>query len=169
MLQNKDPERLEFQCASSKKKESKRYFSCDGPLNVVSLDGHEKLCGYQSCTFSVRVYGCLDTYSRKILFLRVRYSNSNSMIIGEKYLKFLHEVRTLARFIWIDCGTDPGKMATIQTYLSSKVSDLNDSVDSVIYGPSTTNKIERWWKDLHERLEKYLRDSWFHFYGKICI
>ena len=45
-------------------------------------------------------------------------------------------------------------MATIQTYLSSKVSDLDDPVHSVIYGPSTTNKIEREWKDLHERLEK---------------
>ena len=33
-------------------------------------------------------------------------------------------------------------MATIQTYLSSKVSDLDDPVDSVIYGPSTTNKTE---------------------------
>ena len=76
------------------------------------------------------------------------------MIIGRKYLQFLHKVKTFPRFIRIDCGTETGKMATIQTYLSSKVSDLDDPVHSVIYGPSTTNKIEREWKDLHERLEK---------------
>ena len=81
------------------------------------------------------------------------------MIIGRKHLQFLHEVRTLPRFIRIDCGTETRKMAAIQTYLSSKVSDLDDPVDSVIYGPSTTNKIERWWKDLHERLEKYFKEQ----------
>ena len=43
----------------------------------------------------------------------------------------------------IDCGTETGKMAVIQTYLNSKVSDFDDLVDSVIYGPSTAKKIER--------------------------
>ena len=152
MLQNEDSKGLEFCRPSSKKKERKRLFSRNGPLNAVSLDGHEKLYGYQNWTFPLGVYGCLDTYSRKVLFLSVCYSNSNPMIIGRKYLQFLHEVRTLPRFIWIDCGT--GNMATIQTYLSSNVSDLDDPVDSVIYGPSTTNKIDRWWRDLHDRLEK---------------
>ena len=66
------------------------------------------------------------------------------MIIGRKYFQFLHEVRTLQRFIRIDCGTETRKIVAIQTDLSSKVSDLDDPVDSVIYGPSTTNKIERW-------------------------
>ena len=79
------------------------------------------------------------------------------MIIQKKYLQFLHEVRTLARFIRIDCGTETRKMAAIQTYLSSKVSDLDDPVDSAIYFPSTTNKIERWWGDLYESIEKYFK------------
>ena len=43
------------------------------------------------------------------------------MIIGRKYLQFFHEVRTLPIFIGIDCGNDTEKMATIQSYLSSKV------------------------------------------------
>ena len=43
MLQNEDPEELAFCRPSSKVKEKKRFYSCDGPLNVVSLDGHEKL------------------------------------------------------------------------------------------------------------------------------
>ena len=36
------------------------------------------------------------------------------MFIGRKYLQFLHEVRLLPRFIQIDCGSETGKMATIQ-------------------------------------------------------
>ena len=52
-------------------------------------------------------------------------------------------MRLIRRFIRINCRTGTGKMATIQTYLSNKVSDLDDRVDSIIYRPSTTNKTER--------------------------
>ena len=65
------------------------------------------------------------------------------MIIGRKYLQFHHDFRTLPRFIRFDCGTATRKMATIQTYLSSKVSNLDGPVDSVTYGPLTTNKLDR--------------------------
>ena len=99
MLQNKDPEELKFCHASSKKKERKSLYSCDGQLNVVALGGHKKLCGYQNWTFPLGVYVCLDAYSRKILFLSICYLNSNLMIIGRKYFQFLYEVRTLPRFI----------------------------------------------------------------------
>ena len=53
-------------------------------------------------------------------------------------------VPLIRRFIRINIRTGTRKMATIQTYLSSKVSDLDDTMDSAIYFLSTTNKIERW-------------------------
>ena len=34
---------------------------------------------------------------------------------------------------------------------------MNDPTDAIIYGPSTSNKIERWWRELHERLEKFFK------------
>ena len=34
---------------------------------------------------------------------------------------------------------------------------MEDPTDSVIYGPSNRNKIERWWHELHGRLEVYLK------------
>jgi len=34
---------------------------------------------------------------------------------------------------------------------------MEDPVESIIYGPSTSNKIERWRRDLHERLERYFK------------
>ena len=58
MLQNEEPDGLEFRRPSSKKKERKRLYSCDGPLNVVSLDGHDKLCGYLKIGLSRWV--CMD-------------------------------------------------------------------------------------------------------------
>ena len=34
---------------------------------------------------------------------------------------------------------------------------MDDAPDSTIYGPSNSNKIERWWRDLHEHLERYFK------------
>ena len=48
-------------------------------------------------------------------------------------------------------------MATIHAYLVNKIGIMDDATDSIIYGPSTSNKIERWWRDLHERLERYFK------------
>ena len=57
----------------------------------------------------------------------------------------------------MDKGTETGKMATIHTYLMSQNDIFEDPLDSIAYGPSTSNKIERWWRDLHERLEKFFK------------
>ena len=57
----------------------------------------------------------------------------------------------------MDRGNETGKMATLHAYLMSKVGNMANPTDAIIYGPSTTNKIERWWRDLHERLEMYFK------------
>ena len=48
-------------------------------------------------------------------------------------------------------------MATLHAYLTSKLGVMEDAIDSVIYGPSNTNKIERWWCELHDRLGAYFK------------
>ena len=124
---------------------------------MVSLDGHDKLCGYQNSTFPFGVYGCLDTFSRKLLYIFITYSNSNPLTIGKKYLEFLYEDGILPNYLRIDKGTETGKMATIHAYLTDKLGVMEDATYSVFFSPSTSNKIERWWKELHERLEKYFK------------
>ena len=152
-----DPEGLEERNLQRKKKKDKKPFTSEGPLWVVSLDGHDKLCGYQNWTFPLGVYGCLDTFSRKMLFLFVCHSNSNPLVIGKRYLEHLCETETLPRYLRIDKGTETGKMATMHTYLMDQLNVMDDPTDAIIYGPSTSNKIERWWRDLHERLEKFFK------------
>ena len=55
----------------------------------------------------------------------------------------------------VDRGTETGKMATIHVFLLNEHGIMNDPTDFIIYGLSTSNKIERWWRELHERLEKF--------------
>jgi len=159
MLADMDPSGLEARSVNKKVKRKKRPYTSEGPLWVVSLDGLDKLCGYQNWTFPLGIYGCLDTYSRKNIFIFLCRSNSNPLVIGKKYLEYLYEEQTMPRHLRIDKGTGTGKMATVHVYLMNKSGIMENPVDSVIYGPSTTNKIERWWRDLHERLEKYFKEQ----------
>ena len=158
VLKELDPEGLESRALNKKTKKPKVPFSSEGPLWLASLDGHDKLCGYQNWTFPLCIYGCLDTFSRKILYLFVSRSNSDPMIVGKKYLEYLTEHRVMPRFLRLDKGTETGKMSTLHAFLVDKAGIMEDAVDSIIYGPSTSNKIERWWRDLHERFEQYFKE-----------
>ena len=75
------------------------------------------------------------------------------------YLQYLFETEMLPRNLRVDRGTETGKMATIHVYLLNKHEDVDDPTDSIIYGPSTSNKIERWWRELHKRLEKLFKEQ----------
>ena len=48
----------------------------------------------------------------------------------------------------IDRGSETGIMATMHNFLRAQYDDQDDPVDSVLYGPLTQNKIERWWREL---------------------
>ena len=50
-------------------------------------------------------------------------------------------------------------MATIHCFLREKHGDLENPTDAILYGPSTQNKIERWWRDLLERMEMFFKDQ----------
>lgn len=85
MMAELDPEGLKARNLQRKGKKAKGHFSSEGVIWRVSLDGHDTLCGYRNSTFPLGVYGGIDTFSYKVLFLFVRYSNSNPIIVGRMY------------------------------------------------------------------------------------
>ena len=101
---------------------------------MVSLDGHDKFCGYQNWTFSLGIYGCIDTFSRKNLFLFVCISNSNPLVVGKMYIEHLLQTKLLSTYLRIYQGTETGKMAAIYAYLVNKTGIMDDDTDSIIYG-----------------------------------
>ena len=152
----------------------------------MSLDGHDKMCGYQKSMFPLCIYGAQDTYSGRIQFLRIWTSNNDPNIIGRFYLDYLFESKgkrldlnqfigdnntiifdfanfvllsVLPQNIRVDKGTETGVMATMHCCLRENYGDLEDLTESVLYGPSTQNKIERWWRDLLERMERFFKDQ----------
>ena len=120
MMVDLDPDGLDARNLQKRLKRKKKPLESDGPLSLVSLDGHDKLCGYQNWTFPLAVHGCLDTFSRKILFLFLSHSNSNPLIIGKKYLAYLTETQILPKTLRVDRGTETCKMAWIHVFLRDK-------------------------------------------------
>jgi len=143
LMTENDPDGLNDRRPGFKKKKKKKHFITKGPNWVLSVDGHDKLMGFQNSTFPIAVYGCIDTASRKILWLRVWTTNSRPEIIGHWYLEYLYECRKLPCFLRMDKGTETGIMATMQCYLRQGHDDLEDPTDSVIYGPSTSNQVHK--------------------------
>ncbi len=107
-----------------------------------SLDGHDKLMGYQNSTYPIAIYGSLDTTSRRLLWIRVWMSNSDPQLIGRWYFEYLMESNFMPRLLRIDRGSETGTMASIHAFLHRTRGQFADPVDSVIYGPSTTNLVK---------------------------
>ena len=90
----------------AKKMRCKGNFTTKGSNWVHSLDGHDKLMGYQNLTYPLAIYGCMDTASRKLLWLKVWTGNCNPQLIGKWYLEYLFESRVMASIIRLDKGTE---------------------------------------------------------------
>ena len=63
----------------------------------------------------------------------------------------------------VDRGTETDVMATIHCFLhqtKGTYNNVNEIINNlVMYGPSTANKIERWWRELHSRMESYFKEQ----------
>ena len=97
--------------------------------------------GYQNWTFPLAIYGCIDTASRKILWLKVWNTNAEPKLVGKWYLEYLMDSKMLPHYIRIDKGTETTTLTTIHAYLRSLQGDLVNATDSVIFGPSTSNQV----------------------------
>ena len=119
-----DTDGLENRKPMFKKKKTKIAFSTVGLNWVLSMDGHDKLMGYQNSIFPLVVYGCMDTASRKLLFSRAWISNNNPLYPARWYSEYLYESKTLPDHIRIDKGSATTIMATMQVFLSKGTSIL---------------------------------------------
>ena len=75
-------------CLENRTKQRNQPLTPKGSMWVVSVDGHDKICGYQNSTFPLSVYVFIDTFSRKIVSLKVMISNTDPRVIGKQYLIF---------------------------------------------------------------------------------
>jgi hypothetical protein len=107
-----DPDGLAARQPGAKKKKPQGHFITLDPNWTYSLDGHDKLMGFQNSTLPLVIYGCVDTASRKLMWLKIWTSNSNPIFIGKWYIEALLESHTLPHYLRLDKGTETTTMST---------------------------------------------------------
>lgn len=142
LMRELDPDGCEQR--KSRRLQRRRYLS-PGPNHTWHVDGYDKLKPY-----GFPIHGCIDGWSRKILWLKVTKSNNNPEIIANFYLDLVSQLGGCPVKLRTDCGTENGTMAAMQCTLKS-------NIDAHIYGTSPTNqRIEGWWSFLRKN-----RSSWW--------
>lgn len=131
ILREIDPEGTEMRKAHRLKK---RVYHNPGPNYAWHCDGYDKLK-----PFGFPIHGCIDGWSRKILWLYVTRSNNQPNNIATYYLDAVEEFGGCPVDLVTDLGTENGIMAGTQTF-------FRDDPNSHRYVPSPRNqRIEAWW------------------------
>lgn len=79
----------------------RRRYTVPGPNFLWHLDGYDKLK-----PFGFAIHGCIDGFSRKILWLEVASSNNNPRIIASYYLNTIKQLGFLPTALRSDRGTE---------------------------------------------------------------
>ena len=135
-----DPEGVELR---RKHKLTRRKYSVKGPNHVWHVDGNDKLKPFGFC-----IHGCIDGYSRKLLWLTLCPSNKDPGIIATYYLDYVCRVQGVPKIVRADRGVENSTIAGMQRYFHRT---SPNAVTTFLFGKSTSNqRIEAWWSFLRK-------------------
>lgn len=142
-----DPAGVEFRKA---RRLHRRNYFAKGPNYIWHFDSYDKLKPYGIC-----INGCIDGFSRKIIWLNAFTTSSDPKVIGGYYVETVESSGGCPRIIRGDCGTENGHVRDFQRLLRRNI--LQDSnIDSYIEGASTANqRIESWWGFLRKECMEF--------------
>ena len=133
-LKERDPEASENRRRHRLKR---RQYRNRGPNFVWHIDGYDKLKPW-----GFPIYGAIDGFSRKILWLKVTRSNNSPDSVALFFVKTVETYQGCPVELVTDLGTENGLSASIQCF-------FRDNGDAHRYVPSPRNqRIEAWWSQL---------------------
>ena len=122
----------------------RRQYKGRGPNFIWHIDGYDKLK-----PFGFSIHGCIDGYSRRIMWLEVGTSNNDPTVVARYFANCITEVGGTARIVRADCGTENSHVAGIQRFLRNHSDDSFGAEKNFMYGRSVSNqRIEAWWSQL---------------------
>jgi len=131
-----------------------RTYRNPGANHTFHIDGYDKLKPYGLC-----IHGCVDGYSRKVVWLEVHSSNNDPRIVAGYFLSAVTELQGCPLRIRGDFGTGNWHVAGMQRYLRRNGEDGLAGEKSFQYGKSTTNqRIEGWWTTLRKHCSQFWMD-----------
>lgn len=120
----------------------RRQYFAKGPDFLYHIDGWDKLKRFGLC-----VHGCIDGFSRRIMWLEAGPSNNNPYVICSYFADCVTRLNGLPCLIRTDHGTENGNVELMQRLLRADHTDDRARINSTfLYGRSTSNqRIEAWW------------------------
>lgn len=161
---NVDPNGLTYRTVWEKSKREKGSFTSEGTNWVFSFDGHDKLMDFQNSTFPIVIYGCLDTKSRKPVWIEVWDGNSSPYLIACWYFDYLYESKLLTYYM-LELTRE--QRHTMHAYSRRQQCDIDtdyEVCETVIYRPYSCNQasIRRFYISFKQTLkQKTLHDLFF--------
>eukprot|EP00057_Strongylocentrotus_purpuratus_P004857 XP_003729637.2 PREDICTED: uncharacterized protein LOC100891753 [Strongylocentrotus purpuratus] len=140
-----DPEGVQLRKA---RRLVRRAYFAKGPNYIWHIDGYDKLKPYGLC-----ISGCIDGFSREMIWLNVYSTNNDPKLIGGYFLDAVKEFGGCPCVVRCDRGTENGHIRAFQEFLRSDVRGEHVYIE----GASTSNqRIESWWS--------FLRKECTHFW-----
>ena len=106
----------------------RRVYGSDGPWDIFHIDGNDKLK-----MFGFAIHGCIDGFSRKLIWLNVSVTNNDPLVIVNYYLNCIKRHKRVPKLLRMDKGTENTFCRDVQ-YL------LTNSDTSFLNAASTRNQ-----------------------------
>ncbi|KAG7497736.1 hypothetical protein JOB18_043095 [Solea senegalensis] len=130
---------------------TRRTYHSISPNYIWHIDGYDKLK-----PFGLALSGCIDGFSRRIMWLVCGNSNNNPSVIAHNYINCVKSVGVIPMRLRTDFWTEKGTMAVIRCTLRHAHTDYYAGSSSRSYGSSTGNQsIESWWSFFRRYNKKY--------------
>ena len=127
----------------SRGKLRRRIYTNPGPDFMWHIDSYDKLKPYGIC-----INGCIDGYSRYIIWLEAFKTNSDPAVIGSYFMSAVERRMGCPKRMRADRGTENGHVENILKFLRYEHLD-EFSNQCFLYGSSNHNqRIEAWWSYL---------------------
>jgi hypothetical protein len=144
ILQMLDPEGSQHR---KKRRLLRRSYIAKGPNFIWHFDSYDKLKRFGFC-----INGCIDGFSRHIIWLNCYNSSSNPKIIGGYFIEAVSSLRGCPSVIRGDHGTENVRVRQFQIFFRREDNDGRAGERSYLAGPSTANqRIEYFWNFLRRQ------------------
>lgn len=141
LLRHLDPEGVE---SRRRGRLLRRRYINKGPNYLFHIDGWDKLK-----PFGLTVHGCIDGFSRRIMWLEASRSNNDPYQVCTYFCKLLLQMNGLPHIVRADRGNENVNIERIQRILrGNNEDDRSLSGTTFLYGRSVANqRIESWWSN----------------------
>ena len=137
----------------------RRQYRGIGPNFTWHLDCYDKLKPYGIC-----ISGCIDGFSRKIIWLKAYHTSSDPRVIAGYFTKAVLKSEGCPRRVRADRGTENGIVRDLQTFLRRNHQDGLADQKSFVYGRSIANqRIEAWWNILRRQTAQF----WMNIFAEL--